>query len=393
MKKLLSLLLAVVFAACSLSIVSAEPVDVPTKEGVGMNVMGFNTTDLEGNPYDSSILQNADLTFINYWATWCGPCRSEMPHIQAMHEYYSGTPEADVQFIGVISESNGCTPATALAFLNQNGYTWLNLRADSVLRSVFNTSGYIPQTLIVDRNGVVRDHIVGSFSNANELRNTIEMWLDVFNNHEGEECTVTYVNGITGETIAETTVGYGYPVPDNYPNAPEMEGYSFANWTASGDIYQTGYETIYNIAMGDITFTANYNVQKYRVRFYDGVNGNLINVQQVEYGQAATPPAHPEHEGYTFMGWDVDINCITENTDVHGICVPDSELEPTPEPGDDPIPGDVNGNGTLEVADAVEIARAALGLQQIDEAIADFDGNGRVEVADATLVIRAALGL
>ncbi|MCH5279780.1 MAG: InlB B-repeat-containing protein, partial [Christensenellaceae bacterium] len=174
---------------------------------------------------------------------------------------------------------------------------------------------------------------------------------------------------------------------------PEMEGYSFANWTASGDIYQTGYETIYNIAMGDITFTANYNVQKYRVRFYDGVNGNLINVQQVEYGQAATPPAHPEHEGYTFMGWDVDINCITENTDVHGICVPDSELEPTPEPGDDPIPGDVNGNGTLEVADAVEIARAALGLQQIDEAIADFDGNGRVEVADATLVIRAALGL
>ena len=38
-----------------------------------------------------------------------------------------------------------------------------------------------------------------------------------------------------------------------------MDGYTFRNWTVSGDIYQTGYETTYNIAMSDIVYTANYN--------------------------------------------------------------------------------------------------------------------------------------
>lgn len=51
MKKLLSVLLAVIFAACSLSLVSAEPKATdPTREpGVGMNVSNFNTVDLDGN--------------------------------------------------------------------------------------------------------------------------------------------------------------------------------------------------------------------------------------------------------------------------------------------------------------------------------------------------------
>lgn len=71
MKKLLSVLLAVIFAACSLSLVSAEPKATdPTREpGVGMNVSNFNTVDLDGNTVTGDILQNADLTFINYWAT------------------------------------------------------------------------------------------------------------------------------------------------------------------------------------------------------------------------------------------------------------------------------------------------------------------------------------
>ena len=224
MKKLLSVLLAVIFAACSLSLVSAEPKATdPTREpGVGMNVSNFNTVDLDGNTVTGDILQNADLTFINYWATWCGPCRSEMPHIQAMHEYYSSTPEADVQFIGVISEGNGCTPATAKEFLQNNGYTWVNLRADSVLRSVFNTSGYIPQTIIVGRDGVVRDQLIGGFTNQNELRNFIEMWHDAMTIHANETCTVTYVNGVTGETIDTAEVAYAavIPAPGTAPGSP-----------------------------------------------------------------------------------------------------------------------------------------------------------------------------
>ena len=82
MKKLLSVLLAVIFAACSLSLVSAEPKATdPTREpGVGMNVSNFNTVDLDGNTVTGDILQNADLTFINYWATWCPLQSRNAPH-------------------------------------------------------------------------------------------------------------------------------------------------------------------------------------------------------------------------------------------------------------------------------------------------------------------------
>lgn len=407
MKKLLSVLLAVIFAACSLSLVSAEPKATdPTREpGVGMNVSNFNTVDLDGNTVTGDILQNADLTFINYWATWCGPCRSEMPHIQAMHEYYSSTPEADVQFIGVISEGNGCTPVTAKEFLQNNGYTWVNLRADSVLRSVFNTSGYIPQTIIVGRDGVVRDHLIGGFTSQNELRNFIEMWHDAMTIHANETCTVTYVNGVTGETIDTAEVAYAAVIPTP-GTAPDVEGYEFKEWVYSGNVYESGYEQVLYMAMGDVTVTATYKAIKHKVKFYDGVNGNLITIKQVEHGQAAVPPVHPEHEGYIFQGWDTDFSCVVEDLIVTGICTPADEPtpEPTPDPTPDPtpeptpeppvgMPGDMDGDGVLSIADALQIARVALELLDGDISIADFNNDGVVTMADALLVMRAALQL
>ena len=398
MKKLLSVLLAVIFAACSLSLVSAEPkATEPTREpGVGMNISNFNTVDLDGNTVTGDSLQNADLTFINYWATWCPPCRAEMPHIQTLHEYYSSTPEADVQFIGVISESNGCTPATAKEFLQNNGYTWVNLRADSVLRSVFNTSGYIPQTIIVGRDGVVRDQFIGGFTSQTELRNFIEMWHDAMTNHAGETCTVTYVNGVTGETIDTAEVAYAGSIPTP-ATAPEVEGYEFKEWTYSDNAYLSGYEQPVYMAMGDVTVTATYKAIKHKVKFFDGVNGNLITIKQVEHGQAAVPPVHPEHEGYIFQGWDTDFSCVTTDLIVTGVCVPEGE-EPTPTPTPTPeppvgIPGDMNGDGVLTIADALQIARVALELLEGDVNIADFNGDGQVTMADALLVMRAALEL
>ena len=81
MKKLISLMLAALLAVSALSFVSAKSVPEDTRAGFGMSIAGFSTTDLEGNPVDSSVLDNADIHFINYWATWCGPCVNKMPHI------------------------------------------------------------------------------------------------------------------------------------------------------------------------------------------------------------------------------------------------------------------------------------------------------------------------
>ena len=128
------------------------------------------------------------------------------------------------------------------------------------------------------------------------------------------------------------------------------------------------------------------------------MNGNIITIKQVEHGQAAVPPVHPEHEGYIFQGWDTDFSCVVEDLIVTGICTPADEPtpEPTPDPTPEPpvgMPGDMDGDGVLSIADALQIARVALELLDGDISIADFNNDGVVTMADALLVMRAALQL
>lgn len=387
MKKFLSLMLAAVLTVCSLSFVSAESrVDMPVREGTGMSIAGFNTTDLDGNPVTDEILQNADVTIINYWATWCGPCRGELPYFGELADYYENTPEADIQIIGVISEGGGCTPETAKAMLEQNGCHYLNLRADTVLKNVFKTSQYIPQTLVVDRTGTVRDHFVGGFANKAQLESFFDMWYDVIVNHVDDIATITYVCGPTGETISTVEVPYGYLIPEETPEAPEIEGHTFLKWEYDGDIYESGYEDIQLIAMGDVTATATYKAQKYKVKFYDGVTGEIIKMQNVEHGQAATAPEHPEHPGYVFQGWDTDFSCVTEDLNVHGICVP----------AEGGIPGDVDGNGVVDTTDAIMVLRYTLGVIDLtpeQQLAADYNGDNVIDTMDAILILRAAVGV
>lgn len=181
MKKAISLIMAALLACFCMTVGAAKETEV--RDSTGWSVLGFSSVNiLTGETVTSDVISNTTLTLINEWAHWCGPCLREMPHIQAAHEYYSATPENDVQIIGCAYD----TPlATGQNLLNSNGYTWLNVMEDTVLGNVFATEGYIPQTIIVDRHGVVRDHIVRSFSSENELRQYIDGWLEILEAEEG----------------------------------------------------------------------------------------------------------------------------------------------------------------------------------------------------------------
>lgn len=395
MKKLLSVLLAVVLAIGCFSVIADTNKVVDTRHSIGTNISGFNAANLNGTGNtDGSVLANADITLFNFWSTGCGPCVSEMPDLQEAHEYYTAHPEERVQIFGVIAPGwFGCTESGALAFLNQNGYTYPNLVPDNVLSGVLNSVGAIPQTIVVDSEGNILDHIVGSFPSTQYIYNVVNMWKEALN---GGECTLTFVNGVTGETFATQTCPIGTNLDDiEYPAAPEMEGCTFSEWQFSGSgIYETAYSPYVYLAMGDVTVTATYDIQKNKVRFYDGVDGKLLKVQLVVYGQSATAPEHPEHEGYTFTGWDVDFSEVYAPLDVHGVCVSDEQPPETEEPVTPPpagLPGDVNGDGEVTAADANLAMRMALNIMDVVPA-ADFNGDGQVTAADANLIMRAALG-
>ena len=223
MKKIIAIMIAVILIGAMMLPVYAES-DVNTKLGVGMSIIGFSAVDvLTGETITSDVLDDVVCTVINEWADWCGPCLAELPHFQTMHEYYSATPEADVQILGsVYCSPGGTTAASAAALCTSNGYTWHNLVEDSVLAEVFNTSSYIPQTIIVDRHGVVRDHAVGGFS-EDELRDFIEGWYQALLEEEGPT-EPGYINGdVNGDEMLDATdallvLRYALGVLDDIPN-------------------------------------------------------------------------------------------------------------------------------------------------------------------------------
>lgn len=89
--------------------------------------------------------------------------------------------------------------------------------------------------------------------------------------------------------------------------ATPNEGYHFVQWS-DGNTDNPRTMTI----ISDITLSAKFAINVYSVRFLDW-NGTEIKVESVEYQSAATAPADPTREGYTFMGWDKDFSKVTEN--------------------------------------------------------------------------------
>ena len=113
-----------------------------------------------------------------------------------------------------------------------------------------------------------------------------------------ETHTVTFVDW-DGTVIDAQEVEFGADAAA--PEAPVREGYTFIGWDVD-----------FTNVTEDITVTAQYEINVYTVTFKDW-NGTVFKTQQVQYGGAATAPANPTREGYTFTGWDKAFNNITTN--------------------------------------------------------------------------------
>jgi uncharacterized repeat protein (TIGR02543 family) len=91
--------------------------------------------------------------------------------------------------------------------------------------------------------------------------------------------------------------------------------------TAPADPTREGYTFIgwdkdFSSVTEDMTVTALYQINRYQVRFYDW-DDTLLKTDSVDYQSAATAPADPTRLGYTFIGWDKDFSSITADLDVH----------------------------------------------------------------------------
>lgn len=94
---------------------------------------------------------------VNFWASWCEPCREEMPSLQRLNEALSGNPK--FRLVSVLYRDD---PQKASAFMRQNGFTYpMLLDADGSVSASYGLTG-VPETFIVDKAGIVRKKLIGS---------------------------------------------------------------------------------------------------------------------------------------------------------------------------------------------------------------------------------------
>lgn len=121
----------------------------------------FEGTDLEGNTVSQDIFSRSRLTMVNVWATYCGPCLSEMP---SLGELAAGYEAREFQIIGIISDvEEGGDQSVAEALVLQTGADYPHLLLnESVYHALLTDVTAVPTTFFVDENGAVLDTVVGA---------------------------------------------------------------------------------------------------------------------------------------------------------------------------------------------------------------------------------------
>lgn len=144
--------------------VPAESEEPAETEAALIPAPDFTLTDQYGEEHTLSDYVGQTV-LLNFWATWCGPCRSEMPDLQAIYEDY-GLNQEDLVVLGVAAPNYGGEGSAEdiAAFLEENGYTYPVVMDESA--SQFYTYGIsaYPTTFMIDADGNVFGYVEGALT-------------------------------------------------------------------------------------------------------------------------------------------------------------------------------------------------------------------------------------
>lgn len=140
-------------SASSAEVSDSASIYAPDK---GKQAPEFTLEDLSGQQISLSDLQGK-VVLLNFWATWCGPCRIEMPALQSRHEQY---PEK----LSVVGLNFDEPKENVVAFAEEFGLTFtILLDPGGEIQNEYRIRGY-PTTVFLDENGIVQIVHIGIMS-------------------------------------------------------------------------------------------------------------------------------------------------------------------------------------------------------------------------------------
>jgi len=136
----------------------AEPVPVQERGGVrvGSPAPNFQLYDLAGRLVTLSNYRGR-IVFLNFWATWCGPCRVEMPAMEALYQEFN---RRDFEILAVSTDQQGA--AVTRPFSEEMGLTFPILHDSDFRVGVAYGARTLPMTFLVNRQGIITHRIFGA---------------------------------------------------------------------------------------------------------------------------------------------------------------------------------------------------------------------------------------
>jgi peroxiredoxin len=139
----------------------------------GDEAPNFQLRDMKGRMVALSDLRGK-VVLLNFWATWCGPCRIEMP---AMEQLYRAYPRKDFEILAISTDAQGM--AVTRPFQQENQLTFPILHDADFRIGLAYGARTLPMTFMVDRQGIVRQQIFGARDwGAPEAHQLIQMLVE-----------------------------------------------------------------------------------------------------------------------------------------------------------------------------------------------------------------------
>ena len=134
---------------------------------IGVPAPPFETTDLEGRPVALADYRGK-VVLLNFWATWCEPCKKEMPEMQAAYEKLH-----DQGFI-VLAVNFGETPDPAGNFAHHGRLTFPILLDRKVKVAASYGIVNLPVSFFIDADGIIRERVFGGTLTADGIEQAVQ---------------------------------------------------------------------------------------------------------------------------------------------------------------------------------------------------------------------------
>ena len=163
LKIISAIILLLVFLPGLVSGCSANPA-TPQAPVTGSLAPDFQLQNLDGQAVSLNDLRGKPV-MVNFWATWCGPCRDEMPLIQEIFEDKEWSDKGLV----ILAVDIGESLSTVKEFVESYGLSFqVLLDSEQGVAKNYNIRG-IPATFFIDKDGIIQDMQIGAFTSKAEI--------------------------------------------------------------------------------------------------------------------------------------------------------------------------------------------------------------------------------